>query len=958
MENLIMKLHITLNFRYMKINRIVLAFVAMLTMTQYVCSQDQKTTETVVADLLARMPAGNIPLTDSLMEQMISSGEPVLRQICSQIIPAGTGDDTKARFAVASYSRYLSAKGNENVRPQWEKICIDYVKNSRDAGVKDFFMKQLQLAGSEASAEAVKEYLHNKDLCDPAIGVILKTGGKNAETILAEAIKDRGLPCVAGVMNALASLNSSIAVKDYIDWATVVDVNTRAAALYALARSGDPLAYPVLSKAAAEVGYLSDIAGATPALLEYAMVVGEKGDMKKMDKITRTVMSKTKQDRDVQNKSAALSTYAKFHGYDAMAVLRKAVANANLQYRMAALNASMNIPGDEAMQYWINYYRKAPRYAKPQIIYTFGKMKVEPALPLINSALSDNEQAIRVEAAQALAAISRNEAISPLITYMMVNPQAGDQIAAARALMTVMRNEDIRFLLPVLKEGNAAAKSTAIGLLAWKKDPQYFSDVFAFTTDSNEMVRTVALRALPYLAGPGDEKELLDLLMKTNDSLRIPEIQRAVAMASEKSDDKNKSALIIERLQSTSSEADKLKLLPVLELTGGKEALAVVMKEFENGNPDIRKVSFKTLTSWPDWTATSALFDILSSGNKTYEDDAFTGYINQVKLAQLTDERKYLLLRKLMPFAVSPERKNRILSEMGNLKTYEALFFVGGFLYNPETSETAARSVTGIALPAVDSDKGLQGELVRQILERAEGKLTTAESEYDREMINKYLNSLPEDEGFKPMFNGKDLTGWKGLVENPIARSKMKLAELAKRQAEADRKIPESWTVSDGCIVFNGSGDNLCTVKQYADFEMLVDWKITKDGDSGIYLRGTPQVQIWDTSRTDVGAEVGSGGLYNNKVNPSKPLMVADNPVGDWNTFRILMIGEKVSVWLNGDLVTDNVTMENYWDPSIPIFPKEQIELQAHGTNLEFRDLYIREIKSSEKQLSSEEMSF
>jgi HEAT repeat protein len=889
------------------------------------------------------------------MEQMISSGESVLRLICEQIIPAGTGDDTKARFAIESYSRFLSAQGNEDARSAWEKICIDYTINSKDLRVKDFFMMQLQKVGREASAEAVKTYLGNKDLCDPALGVILSAGGKNAEAILAEAIKNRGLPCVAGVLNALASLNSAAAINDYLDWATVVDINTRAAALHALAHSGDLQAFPALSRAAAEVGYISDPAGATVALLDYAMVMGEKGDIKTLDKITRTVISKTKQDRDVQNKSAALATYVKFHGIEAMPLLRKAVANANLDYRTAALNASMTIPGDEAMQYWINYYRKAPKFSKPQIINMFGRKNVEVALPLINSALSDKEQTIRVEAAQALASISRNEAISPLITYMMVNPQAGDQIAAARALMSVMRNEDIRFLLPVLKEGNAAAKSTAIGLISWKKDPQYFRDVFAFISDSNDMVRTTAMRALPYLAGPDDQKDLLDLLMKTNDSLRIPEIQKAVAISSEKNNVENKSGLIIERLQSTTSEEDKIKLLPILKLTDGKEALSVVMKEFENGNPDIRNVGFKTLSGWPDWTVTSALFDIIASGNKTYEDAAFTGYINQVKLASLTDERKYLLLRKLMPFAVSSDRQKKILSEMGNLKTYQALFFVAEFLDNPETSGIAAHSAIDIALPSIGSDSGLQGKNVRQILEKAEGKLISNESEYDREMINKYLMSLPDNEGFRPMFNGKDLTGWKGLVENPIVRSKMRPAELAKRQAEADKKIPQSWTVSDGCIVFDGSGDNLCTVQQYADFEMLVDWKITKDGDSGIYLRGTPQVQIWDTSRTDVGAEVGSGGLYNNKVNPSKPSKVADNPVGDWNTFRILMIGEKVSVWLNGDLVTDNVTMENYWDPSIPIFPKEQIELQAHGTDIEFRDLYIRELNMPENQVYAED---
>jgi hypothetical protein len=210
---------------------------------------------------------------------------------------------------------------------------------------------------------------------------------------------------------------------------------------------------------------------------------------------------------------------------------------------------------------------------------------------------------------------------------------------------------------------------------------------------------------------------------------------------------------------------------------------------------------------------------------------------------------------------------------------------------------------------------------------------------------------MPEDEAFVPMFNGKDLDGWQGLVENPVARAKMKPDELSGKQAEADKKVPGNWTVKDGCIWFNGSGDNLCSIKEYGDFEMLVDWKISKEGDSGIYLRGSPQVQIWDTSRVESGAQVGSGGLYNNEKNPSKPLKVADNPVGEWNTFRIIMIGEKVSVWLNGVLVVDDVTMENYWDRNIPIFPVGAIELQAHGTDLAFRDIYVREISDNKYNL-------
>lgn len=128
----------------------------------------------------------------------------------------------------------------------------------------------------------------------------------------------------------------------------------------------------------------------------------------------------------------------------------------------------------------------------------------------------------------------------------------------------------------------------------------------------------------------------------------------------------------------------------------------------------------------------------------------------------------------------------------------------------------------------------------------------------------------------------------------------MKPAQLAKAQEKADENMRRDWKVENGLLVFDGTGyDNLCTEKQYGDFEMYVDWMLDPKGpeaDAGIYLRGTPQVQIWDTSRVNVGAQVGSGGLYNNQVNESKPSKVADNKLGEWNSFYIKMVGDRVTV--------------------------------------------------------------
>lgn len=205
-------------------------------------------------------------------------------------------------------------------------------------------------------------------------------------------------------------------------------------------------------------------------------------------------------------------------------------------------------------------------------------------------------------------------------------------------------------------------------------------------------------------------------------------------------------------------------------------------------------------------------------------------------------------------------------------------------------------------------------------------------------------------EGFTALFNGRNLKGWQGQLkppyDNPIKRAAMSPEERAAAQKEADENMRAHWKVKNGELVFDGKGRSLCTVRDYADFELLVDWKIPPHGDSGIYLRGSPQVQIWDpyTQPTKHGSEVGSGGLYNNKTNASKPLLVADKPIGEWNRFRILMVGDRVHVFLNGQLVTQDTVLENYWDRSRPIFRTGPIELQSHGDALWFKNIYIREL--------------
>ncbi len=212
--------------------------------------------------------------------------------------------------------------------------------------------------------------------------------------------------------------------------------------------------------------------------------------------------------------------------------------------------------------------------------------------------------------------------------------------------------------------------------------------------------------------------------------------------------------------------------------------------------------------------------------------------------------------------------------------------------------------------------------------------------------------------GFTALFNGKDLTGWQGLLMAPDPADnkgkkprsipaflvKLPADELAKKQAEADEKMRAHWKVVDGIITYDGKNNNLQTAKEYGNFELYVDWKIDPSGDSGLYLRGNPQVQIWDINRKNNPKKIGSGGLYNNQKNAKDPIAVADNPIGKWNTFHVVMKGDKVTVELNGKLVVDNTPLENYWQRGQPLPARGPIELQHHGDHLWFKNIYVKEL--------------
>ena len=209
-------------------------------------------------------------------------------------------------------------------------------------------------------------------------------------------------------------------------------------------------------------------------------------------------------------------------------------------------------------------------------------------------------------------------------------------------------------------------------------------------------------------------------------------------------------------------------------------------------------------------------------------------------------------------------------------------------------------------------------------------------------------------QGFTALFNGRDLTGWWGLkTEDPAKWMSLTPEKLKAKKADSLKDIQKHWRVENGVLENDGKGLYLSTEKNYGDFELLLEYKTVARSDSGIYLRGIPQVQIWDSTEEanfKLGADKGSGGLWNNKGNmPGKnPLVLADKPFGEWNKMHIIMVGERVSVKLNGELVVDHAQMDNYFNRNQPIPRTGPIQLQTHGGAISWRNVFIREIEGTE----------
>ncbi len=180
-------------------------------------------------------------------------------------------------------------------------------------------------------------------------------------------------------------------------------------------------------------------------------------------------------------------------------------------------------------------------------------------------------------------------------------------------------------------------------------------------------------------------------------------------------------------------------------------------------------------------------------------------------------------------------------------------------------------------------------------------------------------------EGFRPLFNGKDLTGWK--LRNPNGT--------------------KSWSVKDGVLINTVEkdvhGTDLVTEGKFWNFTVRYDYKVPAGANSGFYLRGRHEIQILDDYKTGKPGTHGNVSIYGLKA----PDHFTSKPVGEWNTVEATIIGNKITLFHNGVKVHDNVECTRATGSEIDNKVNEpgSIFLQGDHGSVSFRNLRIKELK-------------
>ena len=905
-------------------------------------AQDSRTFETKVADALNILPANNHQTLTNTIQSLVNLGPGVVDELVRLYEVSEADQRVKMDYAFSGMGKFLSS-ASESVQTQFAQSFVTHIQENKNSELADVLLEELALFLPDAQVSILQPLLQERVLQMRVLDILEMRPGQESGNIVWSAMNKADNRSRFKIFKILS--DPRFGKQDQVLNPGMADSRGELGQLImdGMASSGD-LQYldffeeqvindpdPITIDAIIKYGNaLAASDHKTEAVAYFKKILKEENETLRALAIHE--FGRMAPDQVGEELKAALTS-----GVEEVAVAAVHVLPYLAPSQYGALTASI---------------QQAPAVAQADAIRILTRKGWAGSDALVQTGMKSSDSLVSAQAVIGLAEIRGTEAQSEVIAFLKSATAASVIEAAITALQMSTDKNNIGQVVSLLSGSGDKVKAALIPLIADRGNERFFDQILGLASSADGMVQKQAIAALPKLGKSQNINPVLDLLKSVSDD-QVPQVQSSLVTMMDASESRGWEPNLLASLEG----GQKGRYIPLIGHLSGDKPRELAQTILEGDDDSTSNQLLTTAGEWADESMIDIVLPLMSK--ESTASNAFKTALGIIDRAEWSDIRKVLYLQKVYDQSRYPHNKAEVVENIGKYRNMFSLLTVGDYLEKNSGSiqNAAAMAIMNIVMPGPQNNDGMTDSLALNFLSQAREVVKGPDSEYFKENISTYIESVPSDAptGFVSMFDGETLNGWHGFVANPIQLKRMSEAEKAEKLAASNQRMLNHWWVEDGMIHFKGDGQNLVSDRDYKNFVMLVDWRIGDKGDSGIYLRGTPQVQIWDISRVDVGAQVGSGGLYNNQNHPKDPIKVADMAIGDWNHMKIVMVNEKVSVWLNGDLVVDDVVMENYWDRSIPIFPEGPIELQAHGTDIAFRNLYIQEIPSAEDLLTAEE---
>jgi len=762
-------------------------------------SADQRTVTTKVADLLAQLPARDAKQLSSNMLEIEQLGNEGFLTLISGLSSPGKANNATLEYAISGYSAFVTQNGKEAQRSQAAAVYCSALDKATDKQVKSFLISQLELVGKDDAISCLQQYLTDEQLADPASRALVKINTEPAKSTLNAALASAQGAAKLSIIEALGLSGTKQAASALNQLAQGNDAKLQKVTLSALAQLADPSSADLLYAAAQKSGFQYDQSGATAALLEYAGNLLKTGNSNLALTTAKKLHEEAKAENQLHVRTAALNILYHADKANGMNLLLDAMSEKQLEYKAAALEFAMPDVNEANTGLWLKRLGKSDNQTKAAIARMLAEANAKAALPALVKLMKNKDVAVQQAAIQSAASIGGASVIPALYDVM----RKGDSttIAASTEALMRMKGEGITApLTSYLPKAKPEVQVALLNVLAARAANEHIAIIYTFLEDKNPQTRAAAYAALQHVAAEKDVPQLFTLLKQQ--AATTPEsaaIQDAlISVLKNTKDGAAQVELVLQELNAASADR-KPAYYKVLAALGGTQALAAVSAAYDTGDAQSKKAAIAALASWKDLQSLPMLLKISKTTTDAQElDEALRGYLRVVQSTPFTPEQKFLKLSDAMSVAKTAPQRQAILADLEQAKTFNAAVLAGKYLDDAQLQQRAAATVMSIIL----ADSVYQGTIIRELLNKIMNTLKGGDSEYQKQAIVKYLNEMPKAEGFVPLFNGKDLSGWKGLVADPIKRSKMDAKTLAAAQAKADQAMLEGWKVEDGELRF------------------------------------------------------------------------------------------------------------------------------------------------------------